>query len=226
MRDAELIKCGQEKLINKSEHEFTQNIPEIYSNKSQVFDTIIKALAEGVINRRHPFHTPVISTINGNQPELRTVVLRDFNKDLMEILIHSDYRTGKVSQLKLNPNTSFLFYDRNSAVQVRARGMSFIHYMDDRSLQRWQISKPASRRCYLTTVYPGEEIPVPDSTLPADFRNITPSLAESESGYENFCVIRTVVNEIDWLYLHKSGNIRAAFKIKEGKFYHSSWLAP
>ncbi|MCK6604101.1 MAG: pyridoxamine 5'-phosphate oxidase family protein [Ignavibacteriaceae bacterium] len=213
-------------MISKSEYEIPQYIPEIYSNTSQVFDSIIKALAEGVTNRRHPFHTPVISTINGDKPELRTVVLRDFNKDLMEILIHSDYRTGKVSQLKLNPNTSFLFYDGNSAVQVRVRGISFVHYTDDTAFERWQISKPASRRCYLTTVHPGEEISVPDSTLPADYKNITPSLTESESGYKNFCVIRTVINEIDWLYLHKSGNIRAAFKITEGKLHHSSWLAP
>lgn len=209
-----------------SETESVSGLPHRYTTLDLVWKSILNMISEGVTNRKHPFHTPAVSSVTGNRPEIRTVVLRAFDPGRLQIMIHSDYRTGKVSQLIENPDTSVLFYDSFAAVQLRLRGKSFVHYRDELALMRWQVSKPASRRCYLTTVVPGEAIPVPDSTIPPEYKNTTPDLIESDPGFENFCVIRTEVSDIDWLFLHKTGNLRALFKVEAGKLINSSWLAP
>ena len=53
----------------------------------------------------------MLSTINNNFPESRTVILRNFNKDMFELNIHSDLRSGKINQIEINSNVSCLFYD-------------------------------------------------------------------------------------------------------------------
>ena len=66
-----------------------------------------------------------------------------------------------------------------------------------------------SRKCYLAKYSPGTESDIPTSGLTDKVENLGYSIEDSESGYENFCVIETKINTIEWLYLAANGHRRA-----------------
>ncbi len=50
--------------------------------------------------------------------------------------------------------------------------------------------------------------------------------AESEKGYENFVVVESSINWMEWYYTHHSGNRSAVFNYQQGKLQESSWVSP
>ena len=60
-------------------------------------------LHNGVRNFRHPFNRPTLTTVDGNQPQARTVILRGFSKNDRTLICHCDARSPKVSQIQDNP---------------------------------------------------------------------------------------------------------------------------
>jgi hypothetical protein len=51
-------------------------------------------------------------------------------------------------------------------------------------------------------------------------------LEESEKGFENFVVVETVINWMEWYYTHHTGNRRAVFHYLEGSLHEATWLSP
>ena len=99
-----------------------REVPKFYNDLNLTLEEIMYLLSRGVKDRKSSFHYTMLSTINGKNPESRTVILRNFNKDIFELNIHSDLRSGKVKQIEANNNVSCLFYDDKKKIQIMING--------------------------------------------------------------------------------------------------------
>jgi pyridoxamine 5'-phosphate oxidase len=180
----------------------------------QVLNDVWSCLREGVKHGAHPFHTPVLATTNGNEPDLRTVVLRQVAAEQRLLLCHTDVRSPKFSALEKNPQVAWLFYDRRERVQLRLYGQVNLHHSDSIAQTRWEKSSSNSRLCYLTPQAPGAVLPGGDGQI-----------AAVDDGFENFAVISCQIFAIDWLYLRAAGHLRARFDWKEN-CWDGEWINP
>ena len=79
---------------------FHQNKPD------EIFKEELNDLHSAVKDAGHDYHLFTIATVNDKTPEIRTVVLRDFNIKKYQISFHTDARSPKYSQVKSNPAIS------------------------------------------------------------------------------------------------------------------------
>ena len=90
-----------------------KNKPDYYNDLDKIYLKIWDLLKIGLQNRNLPFHIPVFICGDSNKSDGRIVVLRGINKEEKKIWFHSDIRSNKVKNLKLNSKATFLFYDKN-----------------------------------------------------------------------------------------------------------------
>jgi len=203
-----------------------KEVPKFYNDLDLTLQEIENLLSRGVKDRKSCFHYTMLSTINNKTPECRTVILRNFNKDIFELNIHSDSRSEKINQIEINNNVSCLFYDDKKKIQIRINGLAKI----ERSYQpSWQKLSNWSRRCYLSENKPGTEVTKPSSGFPDRFVNESPNDRDSAVGLKNFAVIKVMISSIEWLYLASQGHRRAIFKIfREDSYFqvYKKWLIP
>ena len=105
--------------------------------------------------RKASFRTPVLATVDGGAPRLRTVVLRRVAVAERLLLFYTDRRSAKVSELRENPQAGCLFYDEGRKLQVRVQGRCRLHAGDELSQQCWRQLPVAGRRSYATVEPPG-----------------------------------------------------------------------
>lgn len=180
----------------------------------QILTSIWSDLREGANHGAHPFHTPVFATAAGDDPDVRTVVLRHVDEAQRQIFCHTDVRSPKVSVLQRNPRVAWLFYDRPAKVQLRLYGEVSVHCADAIAKARWEKSTSSSRLCYLAADAPGISLSVADRRSPA-----------VKDGFDNFAVIACRVSAIDWLFLRAAGHQRVRFDLAEGG-WNGKWIAP
>ena len=135
------------------------------------------------------------------------------------------YRSKKIEEINLCPETNFLFYEKKIKTQLRITTVSKIHYKDKLSKNAWEKSKLSSRKCYLTNASPSSLAKTPTDGLPKHLLGIDPNKDESEKGYNNFSVIDNQIKTIDWLYLSSSGHRRLSITIDNIKNDYQ-WLIP
>ena len=81
-------------------------------NTQEIFEDIKINLTRGVKDRKHTFHTPVISNVDAQGGiDSRVVVLRKFDPSNLILNFHTDFRSPKVSNLQKNNKSLFVFYD-------------------------------------------------------------------------------------------------------------------
>jgi len=198
----------------------------IFYEPNSIFSEIITQLKNGIKDRNHGFHTPTFSNLEENGSiSSRIIVLRNFSQENMEIDFHSDIRSKKIDQLKINHKTNFLFYDYKTKIQLRIKTISKIEYNNEITNKAWINSKLMSRKCYLTKKKPSSFTNYPEDGMPEHLKGIEPTKEESEKGYLNFCVINNQIYEIEWLFLSSDGHKRLLINIdKNQKNYQ--WLIP
>ncbi len=202
-----------------------KNKPDYYNNLDRVYSKVWELLDLGLQNRNAPFHIPVFICGNKNKPDGRIIVLRGVDKDQKKIWFHSDIRSNKVKVLKDNPDATLLFYDKIEKIQLRVSGKTKINYKNDFTKKSWEKTVHMSRQCYLGDKAPGSDASEPTSGLSNDIDNLKYTTAQSEVGYENFCVIETYFKSIEWLYLAAKGHRRAFFSLKNNSL-EKKWLIP
>ncbi|OAQ40543.1 hypothetical protein A5893_06240 [Pedobacter psychrophilus] len=185
---------------------------------NKIFQDCLNHLKEATSNKSN-FHLPVIGSINENEVELRTVVLRDFNENNNTLVFYTDFRSPKIDQIKNNPTVSFMFYDGVLKEQLRIKTKSTIHHHDDISLKYWEKIKPENRRDYAAKQSPSSASIDFSTYLEEDWINHT------EDFYQNFAVVYNEILEIDWLIINKELNKRARFFIQKSGFI-GEWLTP
>ena len=195
-------------------------------NTQEIFKDIKRNLSKGVKDRKHSFHTPVFSNINDrNTVDARVVVLRLFNTKNMVLNFHTDFRSPKVADLKINQNSSFVFYDDKLKIQLRIKTNSMINNQNSITKEIWNKTKLYSRKCYLTEKAPSSITNIPEDGIDKSLQGKEPSVEESEKGFKNFTVVQNKIEEIDWLFLEASGHRRLKITFNNN-IENFEWLIP
>ena len=202
-----------------------KNKPDYYNDLDKIYLKIWDLLNLGLKNRDLPFHIPVFICGNKNNSDGRIVVLRGVDEKEKKIWFHSDIRSNKVKILKVNPEASLMFYDKNEKIQLRISGSAKINYQNITSKKSWEKTAHMSRQCYLGDKAPGSDVSIPTSGLTSDVDNLKYTKEQSEIGYKNFCVVETFIKSIEWLYLASKGHRRAYFSLNK-KQLEKKWLIP
>ena len=190
------------------------NITENHNNTNEIYENIWKCLDKGVNDRFSDYHTFSLATALKNIAEIRTVVLRGYDRKNQSIIFHTNNLTSKISEIKNNPNVGALFYDKKEKIQIRCNGGAVINNMDEYCKERWNKMSAQSQECYYQNIAPGENIEYPE---------IVKNKLENKLS-ENFTVITINISKIDWLYLSSKGHTRVKFLKNNG--FTGQWIAP
>ena len=195
-----------------------------YEDFTEIRKKIWSMLDDAVTNRSSQFRIPVF--ICGEQSDFdgRIVVLRKSDQTNNIVQFHSDIRSDKITKLKNNKNASMLFYDKEEKIQVRLKVECIINHDNEVTKESWKNTGHLSRKCYLVENAPGTISEKPTSGLNTRFNNFDFTKKESESGYENFSVIKCKIISIEWLYLAAKGHRRALINFEGSKKF--TWLVP
>ena len=162
-------------------------------------------------DKHHEWRTPVLATVDESGADARSVVLREVDVRQRLLVVYTDSRAAKVTQLRAQPAATLLLWSRRLGWQLRCRVHGEVFDEGLAVSSRWSRVKllPAAQD-YLSPAAPGSDVgAVP--THPA-------ALAHREC----FAVIEAKVVSIDWLDLHAEGHRRARFD--EGAV--ARWLVP
>lgn len=193
--------------------------PAFYNRLDLSLGEAWRMLEEAVGSASKAFHQPVLATTGlDGSPKARVVVLRGASAEQRELRIHTDWRSGKVAELRQRPQAMLLAYDAAAKLQLRLSLAVQLHHQDALSDAAWQRSRRLSRHCYRLRQAPASELAAPEA---ADFQ---PEAGE-DCGQANFCLLRARVERIEWLYLSAAGHRRAGFDW-DGQRWNGRWLAP
>ncbi len=195
-------------------------------NTNEIFEDIKRSLDRAVKDRKHTFHTPVFCNLDDqNGVDSRVVVLREFDSPNMVLNFHTDFRSPKVSSLKKNNNSLFVFYDHKLKTQLRIKTISSINNQNSIAEKMWEETQLISRKCYLTEKPPSSATSFPEDGINESLKGKEPTLEQSEKGYKNFTVIQNQIQKIDWLYLASSGHRRLKIILKD-RIPSFHWIIP
>ncbi|MEJ7863422.1 MAG: pyridoxamine 5'-phosphate oxidase family protein [Pyrinomonadaceae bacterium] len=197
------------------------------ASHGEILKKIWKHLDLGVLERDHPFHTPVFGTVaSGCTPNLRIIVLRRFwRRNPRGLAFHTHLGAPKIKEIEANANVSFIFYHPPEKLQLRVKGRATIHTSGELHEEQWRATSFFSRRCYAGDS-PSQISPKPTSGLPAELVSRQPSKEESENGNANFVVVSSTVDSIDCLELDVKGNRRSLFSWNVVGELETKWLTP
>lgn len=192
----------------------------------EILKKIYKHLDLGVLEREHPFHTPVFATVCDGAPQARTIVLRRFwRKNPRALAFHTHVGSPKVSEIKSNRNVSFAFYHAPEKLQICVNGTAEILTVGALHEEQWQATGFFSRRAY-AGLAPSRQSEKPTNGLPEDLTSRKPTPEESEAGKSNFAVVFAEIKSIDCLELDVKGNRRSLFVWNQANELVTKWLTP
>lgn len=175
------------------------------NNPENIFQEELSELLSAVKDAAHDYHLFTIGTISNDNPELRTVVLRDLDLDSYKISFHTDSRSPKYDQLIKNSSVSALFYSVSKRTQIRIKGKA--KASNDKKLlsSLWNKLSKESKECYQGEIAPSGIIP--DKKILNDIISDS-NKDENNRGFENFSRITIDVSIIEILRLHHLGHKR------------------
>ena len=188
----------------------------------KIFKREIKFLINGITDISNPYHFFYLSTKTKKNIVSRTIVLRNLDENPLAIYFNVDYRSPKVKQLISNNLCSVLFYDNKRKIQLRANCEAFINYNNNISKKIWIKTPLQSRKCYMGKYAPSINLKEWHPNIPIEYLKKDPQKKDSESGYDNFTVVKIIINNLDILELHHDGHIR--FNVDSDKNF--TFVAP
>ncbi len=197
-----------------------------YSSLDSVAEHIWAALTSAVEDRRHPWRTPILATVDeSGHPCARTVVLRGVFRNSPAIEFHTDARSPKHRQLTANPNVAWAFYDAERAIQLRVLSVVSLHCGDDLARARWNELPLGCRRTYCYPAGPGTPAACPIPALSSEWHAGRPAPGDTEWAFAHFVLARCSLISWDWLYLRAEGHQRAECLYANGSA-EMRWLIP
>ena len=188
---------------------FTNFFSDLNKGESKIWDL----LAQGVVNKKSKFHTPTLSTINGNEINSRTIILRKVDNKTKMLFFYSDFRSRKVLNIKQNNNVTVHLYEPRFKLQVQLYGNANIENKTKKTKDIWSSLRNFSKKNYLSVLSPGEKI----NNLDDIKYN-----ADNEEAFYNFSLINFKVSKLECLQLSDIKNIRVEFVYSESsdkKYY-------
>jgi pyridoxamine 5'-phosphate oxidase len=182
---------------------------------------VVAVLARGAVDVRSPLHTVALATVDAQGlPQVRSVILRAFDRTSRTLRVHSDLRAGKVAELRARPTIALLAWDPGAKLQVRLTGRAQLHHGDAIARAAWAASAATSRAGYAQTLAPATRLIDPGAVPAAD-----PASLDPDAGFNAFAVIHVEVDRIEALRLGRQGHRRALF-MRDGAAWSATWLAP
>lgn len=184
-------------------------------------------LARAVLDGKHEWHLPVVSTIGlDGWPEARSVVLRAVDPAARILTFNSDRRSRKQGELEANEFMAWTFYERRDRVQLRISGPTTVHVDDEIADKAWLDTALSSRRCYMAPHAPSSRLESWNPNLPDGLLTSSPKQAASEAGRAQFMTVRTRIDRLERLELHHDGHLRACWRWDDQGLIDRSWMAP
>ncbi len=188
---------------------------------NDIHAAIWKALAAGAGPQRSPL-TMWQAATNGigaaaGMPQVRTVVLRDADQQGDTVSFHTDMRSAKVAELRADPRIAMTGLDLGNFVQIRLEGRAQICADEAERRAVWNAARPHTLILYRTPFAPGTPLDAPEAGHVQE--------PGSDDGYANFCVIRVVLDKLEYLDISPEGHQRAVF-LRKGDDWHGAWIAP
>jgi len=182
------------------------------SELEKVLDDCWTAMAESLTTRDHAFNTAVLATVGPRSRVFqRTVVLRDVDRENLQLIFHTDARSEKFAQIQNKPQVSLLFWDPEKRQQVRIEGEAKVHRRGKFADGEWHRTPVKSRTIYSVVTPPGAVTDGKARFLPRELSGINIDPAALQRGRPNFAAIRINVQSIDWLHIKEREHRRASF---------------
>lgn len=188
---------------------FTNFFSDLDKGELKIWDL----LAQGVVNKKSKFHTPTLSTVNGNMINSRTIILRKVDNKTKMLFFYSDSRSRKVLNIIQNNNVTVHLYEPRFKLQVQLYGHAKIENNSEKTKNIWSSLNSFSKKNYLSALSPGEKI---------DSLNNLKYNIDNEEAYTNFSLIYFKVSKLECLQLSDIKNIRVEFVYTESsnkKYY-------
>ena len=188
---------------------FTNFFSDLDKGELKIWDL----LAQGVVNKKSKFHTPTLSTINGNAINSKTVILRKVDNKTKMLFFYSDSRSRKVLNIKQNNNATVHLYEPRFKLQVQLYGHAKIENNSEKTKNIWSSLNSFSKKNYLSALSPGEKINSLDNLK---------YNTDYEEAFYNFSLIYFKVSKLECLQLSDIKNIRVEFVYTESsnkKYY-------
>jgi len=187
-----------------------------WDDLAEIYQAVWRKLERAVKDRKEGWHLLTVATLRNSSPELRTVVLRGVSQEKNSIWFHTDLRSPKVSDIKINPVGSLLFYDPKQKWQLRLRGEFLLDPLSEETETVWRKTSDSAKRCYQAPCAPGTVSKEYSANLPVS--DVTQNF-----GRENFTRLFFNIHEMDWLYLRAEGHQRALWNCENSS---GTWVNP
>ncbi len=198
-----------------------------FSSLDTVRQRIWHRLEAAATEPGHPLRVLPFGTEQGGAPHLRMVVLRDADADERVLAFHTDRRSQKVADIRDRERVAWLAWDPDTKEQIRLQGTASIHLDDAIADEMWAAESPRSLDVYVREAAPGTPLPAPEDGLEETVKTDPVTRDDVSDGRQYFAVVRTVIDEMDWLHLHPEGHYRAQFQFdpdQEG--FDGGWVVP
>ena len=173
----------------------------------QVQAAIWHELNQAVHHKAHAWRVGVLATVANDAADARCVVLREWDAATHTLVIFTDARSPKVTQMAAQPMGVLVLWSDALGWQLRLRVRLETQTSGLMVSSRWARMKmtPAAHD-YLSPLPPGSPL---DRALP------------QRESREHFAVLTAEVLAMDWLELHEDGQRRAQFDSQGAR-----WVAP
>ena len=183
-------------------------------------ENALNKLKRAVKKRNDDFHLLNVVTVDDqNKPNTRNVVLRDFSFENLTIRFHTDKRSSKIKDIKINKSICLIGYDKKAKLQIRIDADAYS--INDKEILEdiWKKMYPMSRECYRVSKSPGEKIEsLNEVTFDEDDET-------NLIGFDNFAAIQCDIKTIEVLYLSHINHIRAKYTKIDG-ILKGEWIIP
>ncbi len=178
-----------------------------------IWTSVKTELRKGVEEQSHPFKFATLATLGLERlPRLRTIKIRDFDPESLQMTFYTDSRSKKILHIKENNKVSLLLYHPDKLMQLRIEGLA-IRERDEAVLQEhWSRVEGPAQKDYTTSAAPGTEINHPEK-IEYIYRD------------DFFSVVYILPFKIEYLQLKRPHHLRVRFSKREG-IWRSDYLVP
>lgn len=165
-------------------------------------------LSDAARHARHAWRVLALATVDGEAADVRNVVLRECRPAERQLVIYTDARSPKVSQIAAHPGGTLLAWSREVPWQLRLRCMLTVEASGELVDARWQaLRQTPAALDYLAPAAPGAPLE---------------AAARERDLAGHFALLRAEVRRIDWLELVDGGAHRRAVFDASG----ARWVTP
>lgn len=181
--------------------------------EDHIWNSVRSELRKGVEEKSHPFKFATLATLGLERlPRLRTIKIRDFEPESLQMTFYTDSRSKKILHIKENNKVSLLFYHPDKLMQLRIEGLA-IRERDEAVLQdHWSRVEGPSQKDYTTSSAPGTEIKHPEKV----------EYIEQDAF---FSVVYILPFKVEYLQLKRPHHLRVRFSKRQG-LWKSDYLVP